>query len=171
LNFRHLKLWHIEHWFVSLLALLSRCCLPLTLVLCCCLLLFSLLCFLGLSFFFPLFHGFLLQLSLFVFGLLLEQGLDGLPFVFIKHLVDAHRVGLKASVEGIHSLRVSIDDFDVLIVVISLSALDLVQKVETLLQLFVKADVMDGLSHFFHLFAQLVFLVLEDVVVMVSTLS
>lgn len=95
--------------------------------------------------------------------------MDSLALVLGEALEATHRGSLKFIEEVVHVVGLSFDDFNVLLVVVSVGSGDLVKQVEALLKLLVEHHVVDGALHSCYHLCELVLLVLHDFVVVVST--
>ena len=100
-----------------------------------------------------------LQLGLLLLSLKFELLLNLLTALLLVNLEGAAQVSLEVIIELVHGVRVRIQNLDVVDVVVTVTALHLVEQVKAILQFLIKLHMMDGLLHLSNLDAELVLLI------------
>ena len=93
------------------------------------------------------------------------------PSLGLVNLECARHVCLIVVIELIHGTRLSIQDLNVVNVVVSVRLLDLVEETEAVLKLLVEFDVMNSLLHLGNFNIKLFLLVIDELIECISTLS
>ena len=93
------------------------------------------------------------------------------PSFDLVNLECARHVCLIIVIELVHGTRLSIQNLNVVDVVVSVRLLDLVEETEAVLKLLVKFNVMNSLLHLGNFNIELLLLVIDELIECISTLS
>ena len=93
------------------------------------------------------------------------------PSFDLVNLECASHVCFIVVIELVHGTRLSIQNLNVVDVVVSVRLLDLVEETEAVLKLLIKFDVMNSLLHLGNFNIELLLLVIDELIECISTLS
>lgn len=102
-----------------------------------------------------------MQLGLFLLSLYSELFFDFFAALLLVDLIAARNFSLIVIVKLVHCVRVGVQNFDVVDIVVAEGFLNLVQKIETFLKLLIQLNVVNGLLHLCDFNVKLVFLLLN----------